>query len=199
MLRVFLLLAASILVRQSVIFAGQHWIKTYSHTITILTLPIITYTITSVIAGNIALSLGLVGALSIVRFRNPVKSPFELVIYFLMITAGIAVSVNPIWLIILIAAFVILTVASEAANRIMRRRTGASLFPASFTEGNALSTLTILNADPFPELNGRPDLIGYVADEEGYEYRIVSASRADLMALAASFEGRANSIDFRAP
>ena len=47
---------------------GQKWIKTLSPA-TLLFLPLITY-ITSVISGNIALSLGMVGALSIVRFRN---------------------------------------------------------------------------------------------------------------------------------
>ena len=47
-------------------------------------LPAITFVITKVIAGNIALSLGMIGALSIVRFRNPVKSSLELTIYFLL-------------------------------------------------------------------------------------------------------------------
>ena len=93
------LLVSSIFLREAVIFSGQNWIKTASHSVTLLILPIITYVITSVIAGNIALSLGMVGALSIVRFRNPVKSPFELVVYFLMITAGISAGVDLKWLI----------------------------------------------------------------------------------------------------
>ena len=50
--------------------------------------------ITTLIAGNIALSLGMIGALSIVRFRNPVKNPFELVIFFALITIGIAFATN---------------------------------------------------------------------------------------------------------
>ena len=41
----------------------------------------------------------MVGALSIVRFRNPVKSPFELAVYFGSITMGIAASVSLPWLI----------------------------------------------------------------------------------------------------
>tara|TARA_Y100000739_G_C20189303_1_gene275891 strand:- start:10 stop:477 length:468 start_codon:yes stop_codon:yes gene_type:complete len=45
-----------------------------------------------VISGNIALSLGMVGALSIIRFRHPVKSPLELSIYFLLLTSGITIS-----------------------------------------------------------------------------------------------------------
>ena len=53
------------------------------------------YLITEVISSNIALSLGMVGALSIVRFRTPVKSPLELVNYFMLITIGIVLNANP--------------------------------------------------------------------------------------------------------
>ena len=80
---------------------GQHWIKTTAHTSTLILLPIITYVITNVISGNIALSIGMVGALSIVRFRNPVRSPLELTVYFAAITMGIAASVHIKWLIFL--------------------------------------------------------------------------------------------------
>ena len=81
---------------------GQMWIKTKAHTTTIIILPIITYVITNVISGNIALSLGMVGALSIVRFRNPVRSPLELSTYFGAITMGIAASVSIKWLLLLV-------------------------------------------------------------------------------------------------
>ena len=70
-----------------------------SHTATLFVLPIIAFIITRVISGNIALSLGLVGALSIVRFRNPVRSPLELSVYFGAITMGIAGAVSKFYLI----------------------------------------------------------------------------------------------------
>ena len=41
------------------------------------------------IGGNLALALGMVGALSIIRFRTPVKDPKDLVFLFWAITAGI--------------------------------------------------------------------------------------------------------------
>ena len=72
-----------------------------SHTATLVLLPLITYVITNVISGNIALSIGMVGALSIVRFRHPVRSPLELSVYFGAITMGIAASVDFKWLIFL--------------------------------------------------------------------------------------------------
>ena len=70
-------------------------------------LPVITLSITFVISGNIALALGMVGALSIVRFRNPVKNPFELVVYFLLITVGIAMAVKIKYGILLTLFFII--------------------------------------------------------------------------------------------
>ena len=42
------------------------------------------------ISGNLVLSLGMVGALSIVRFRTPVKDSMDLVFLFWAISAGIA-------------------------------------------------------------------------------------------------------------
>ena len=56
-------------------------------------LPILsigTTIIISVIKSSLALSLGLVGALSIVRFRTPIKEPEELTYIFLTIGIGIA-------------------------------------------------------------------------------------------------------------
>ena len=49
------------------------------------------------ISGNLGLSLGMIGALSIVRFRTPVKSPIELVFYFVLIVIGISITVAPIY------------------------------------------------------------------------------------------------------
>ncbi len=73
----------------------QVWLKNYSQYLIFSLLPITGYIITSVISTNIALSLGMVGALSIVRFRTPVKNPSELVAYFCLVTIGIVVNVDP--------------------------------------------------------------------------------------------------------
>ena len=54
--------------------------------------PLLTMVTTAVIAvvnSSLALSLGMVGALSIVRFRAAIKEPEELVYVFLCITIGI--------------------------------------------------------------------------------------------------------------
>tara|TARA_B100000989_G_scaffold20853_1_gene13680 strand:- start:2988 stop:3632 length:645 start_codon:yes stop_codon:yes gene_type:complete len=59
-----------------------------------IVLPILGCVIVTVIGSNIALSLGMIGALSIVRFRTPVRSAYELVIYFSLLTVGISYSVD---------------------------------------------------------------------------------------------------------
>lgn len=53
-------------------------------------LLIITTVVISVVKSSLALSLGLVGALSIVRFRAAIKEPEELVYLFLCIAVGLA-------------------------------------------------------------------------------------------------------------
>jgi uncharacterized membrane protein YhiD involved in acid resistance len=63
-------------------------------------MPIITLTIVliiSVVKSSIALSLGLVGALSIVRFRTPIKEPEELAYLFVAIGVGIGLGAGQTW------------------------------------------------------------------------------------------------------
>ena len=52
---------------------NQNYLKSLSSFLLFGLLPPVGYLITDVISSNIALSLGMVGALSIVRFRTPVK------------------------------------------------------------------------------------------------------------------------------
>ena len=50
--------------------------------------------VTTVISTNLYLSLGMIGALSIVRYRTPVKSQYELALLFSFICLGIIAGVN---------------------------------------------------------------------------------------------------------
>lgn len=53
-----------------------------------------TLLIISIVKSSLALSLGLVGALSIVRFRTPVKEPEELAYLFIAIAIGLGLGAN---------------------------------------------------------------------------------------------------------
>jgi hypothetical protein len=66
-----------------------------------------TMLVISVVQSSLALSLGLVGALSIIRFRTPIKEPEELAYLFLSIGIGLGLGANQ-RLITLVAFAVIL-------------------------------------------------------------------------------------------
>ncbi len=140
-------------IRITLQFFGQSWIQTKAHTTTILLLPIITYVITNVISGNIALSLGMVGALSIVRFRNPVRSPLELSVYFGAITMGIAASVSLSWLIFLVIAIFVAILALSVVNMVSTKIFAVPFFSTSFSEGNSLSSISITSKQQIADLD----------------------------------------------
>ena len=75
---------------------------------TFIPLAVITTLVITVIKFSLALSLGLVGALSIVRFRAAIKEPEELVYLFFIIAIGLANGANQ-FLLSIIATTIILT------------------------------------------------------------------------------------------
>ncbi len=90
-----------------VVRSGENIFSTNHSKMTFYLLPPISTSITFAISGDIALSLGMVGALSIIRFRTPVRNPFELIIYFYLITIGISSAVDAI---IPLVLFIILSI-----------------------------------------------------------------------------------------
>lgn len=64
--------------------------------INLITLTILTATVMTVIGNNIALSLGMVGALSIVRFRTAIKEPMDIAFLFWAIAGGIVLAAGMI-------------------------------------------------------------------------------------------------------
>ena len=75
---------------------------------TFIPLAIITTLVITVIKFSLALSLGLVGALSIVRFRAAIKEPEELVYLFFIISIGLSNGANQ-FLLSIIATIIIIT------------------------------------------------------------------------------------------
>jgi len=61
-------------------------------------LSIVTFLVILVVKTSLALSLGLVGALSIVRFRAPIKDPMELTFIFIAIAIGLGAGAGKHWL-----------------------------------------------------------------------------------------------------
>lgn len=69
--------------------------------ISLIGMNLITTLVILAVSSNLITSLGMVGALSIVRFRTVVKEPLDLVYLFWSITAGIIVGVGLIPLVLL--------------------------------------------------------------------------------------------------
>ena len=182
-IKIFCLISFGILTRISIQFTNQNWVKSYSHTITLMLLPILTYAITSVISGNIALSLGLVGALSIVRFRNPVRSSFELTIYFFMITMGICASVSTKWMLVIGFVSVGIIFLSEILNSFAKKIFNFSLFETSFNEGNFYNLLTISSDKEVDILKNSKLLITYNYDNGVNTYTLASNKKEDLLII----------------
>ncbi|HEL0015496.1 DUF4956 domain-containing protein [Streptococcus equi] len=76
---------------------------TYTHTgtayskkfnVSLMTLTVLTATVMTVIGNNVALSLGMVGALSVVRFRTAIKDSRDTVYIFWTIVVGICCGVG---------------------------------------------------------------------------------------------------------
>ena len=84
------------------------WLRNNLNIYVGITLPVIGLVITTVIGSNIALSIGMIGALSIVRFRTPIRTPYELVHYFSLLTIGISAKVDLSITLILISLLSIL-------------------------------------------------------------------------------------------
>ena len=175
------LMIAGILIRQSLLIVGQNWVIGYHHLVTYILLPCIAYVITTVIANNIALSLGMIGALSIVRFRNPVKSPLELVIFFALLTLGIAASVQSNYSYLLFFVIILSIFGSVFYNFIMNKA-GFSGYQVSFNEGVSLNLLDVSSAEEIPYLNTSKNLIFFHLDKNNniWEYRLGYSSKKNL-------------------
>jgi hypothetical protein len=85
-----------------------------------------TMVIISIVKSSLALSLGLVGALSIVRFRSAIKDPEELTFLFINIALGLGMGANQRWLTLL--AFFMIMVAVVVRGVRQFRPSGQSLY-----------------------------------------------------------------------
>jgi len=164
-----LLISSGLILRFSLTLTGQAWAKAHSQTVAFMLLPVITFVITKTISGNIALSLGMIGALSIVRFRHPVKSALELVMYFDLITIGIATSVRTKWAIQLVLCTVIIIFLVKFAQNIFNKF-GKSFYNMSFNEGNTANTIEVTSRIKIEFVEKSSFLVNFIDDNTSNEF-----------------------------
>ena len=180
-----ILIFSGLIIRFSLTLTGQAWAKSHSQTVSFMILPVITYVITKTISGNIALSLGMIGALSIVRFRHPVKSALELIMYFALITVGIATSVRTKWAIQLVLCIVVIIFLVKLVQKISNKY-GKSFYNVSFNEGISSNVLEIHTNKKIDIVEENNNLVNYLNDKVAGEiiYRM-------------NFENKRNLQDFK--
>lgn len=81
-----------------------------SFAITLVGMTVLTAMVTLAISTNIVISLGMVGALSIIRFRTAVKDPFDLLYLFWAITTGITAGAGMYLLVVVTAVVMIVMI-----------------------------------------------------------------------------------------
>jgi len=188
-----LLISSGLILRYSLTLTGQAWAKSHAQTVVFMILPVITYVITKTIAGNIALSLGMIGALSIVRFRHPVKSALELIMYFDLIAIGIATSVRTKWAIQLILCTVIIIVAVKIVQKIYQKF-GKSFYNLSFNEGIATNSIEVFAKKKIDLIENDNNLISLYNDMTQGEivYRLTFDNKNQLNSFKKKIEGMEN-------
>ena len=85
-------------------FAGVMYSSGFA--VTLLSLTMITTVVMLAVTSNVVLSLGMVGALSIVRFRTAIKEPLDIAFLFWSIAVGIILAAGMIPLAILGSLFI---------------------------------------------------------------------------------------------
>jgi|TARA_B110000438_G_scaffold193669_1_gene185233 hypothetical protein len=190
---IFLLISSGLLLRFSLTLTGQAWAKSHAQTVSFMILPIITYIITKTISGNIALSLGMIGALSIVRFRHPVKSALELIMYFDLITIGIATSVRTKWAVQLLLCSVIIIILVKVVQKIYNKF-GRSFYSMSFNEGNITNTIEIISSKRIELIEKNDNLANYLSDQENsqFTYRLNFNDKDSLEAFKEKLNNEKN-------
>ena len=188
-----LLIGSGLIFRTALIYTGQLWAKSHAQTVSFLVLPMITFVITNTIANNIALSLGMIGALSIVRFRHPVKSPLELIMYFALITVGIATSVRTKWAfqLIIVTTLIILFVK---LFQVLSKKYGKSFYTMSFNEGVSTNTLEITAKGKIDLIEKNEFLVSSFSDinESKVIYRLNFENKKELQEFKNSLDNNEN-------
>ena len=156
-----------------------------------LVLPVIALTtllVITVVKSSLALSLGLVGALSIVRFRTPIKEPEELAYIFLAIAVGLSLGADQreaaaLGVVVILAVISFTEILNTREKRV---------------EGNLLVTLDLPSRGDDPtadDLEKATNLLGEICREVNVRRVDKGAGRISLTCLA-RFEGLAEVKSF---
>ena len=141
------------------------WLRNNFNIYVGITLPVIGLIITTVIGSNIALSIGMIGALSIVRFRTPIRTPYELVHYFSLLTIGISAKVD---LSISVVLIVLLSALPYSIKRFSLTKNNSSGSDGKLT----LSFEGLMKENDFKKITVDKNIRNYSVKNEGEKFNI---------------------------
>jgi hypothetical protein len=130
-----------------------------------LILTVTTTLIISIVKSSLALSLGLVGALSIVRFRAAIKEPEELAFLFLAISIGLGLGagqalITIVALVVILALIMLRSLTKGSPDQPNLYLTVASPSPSSLGANKLLELLTSVGASAnLKRLDETPELL----------------------------------------
>lgn len=182
---------SGLLIFITLVLIGQRWVRNIHLLVTYLLLPLVAYVITNVISNNLALSLGMIGALSIVRFRNPVRNPLELVMFFSLLTLGIAYAVNIKWGIFLLSSVVLVLFFSSIIEKGLKKFK-SNFLSLSFDDSDLSNLLEVQSSEPIDFLeNNKKLLLSSTTKENGklkYYYKIENKKKDEILELRSKIQ-----------
>jgi len=166
-----------------------------------------TILVISIVKASLALSLGLVGALSIVRFRTPIKEPEELAYLFLAIAAGlglgadqrVATVVSVVAILVLMMAYSRLSGQKQKQNlylnvEVPADSAGEDLFPRlTKTVADHVTTANIRRMDLHDKLLQATFFVDCQDDNELFS--VIDAMKTSFPTATVSFIDQSQSLE----
>lgn len=162
-------------------FVGVSYTKTFS--LSIILLCMVTSLVIRTINSNLSLSLGMVGALSIVRFRAAVKDPVDIVFMFWAIAAGIMAGAGLYFATLL--ACLIIGLSYFVCFTYQTKKTDKALLVIKTYSANSDEILGIMNKSTGAKLKTESYKNGIVE----FTYELASRSQADEILKFKDSEG----------
>ena len=156
-LNIIMALVLGLVIFVSYLYTHAGTIYSTKFNISLVMLSIVTSIVMTVIQNNIALSLGTIGALSIVRFRTAIKDPRDTIYIFWAISMGLCCGISCFTIAavgaLVIFVFLLLFGRIKNSDRLLLvirgdRKTEHEIESAVFTYFNGKTNLRVKNTSP---------------------------------------------------
>ena len=147
--------------------------------VTLITLTLITALLMLAVTSNIVLSLGMVGALSIVRFRTAIKEPMDIAFLFWSIAAGIVLAAGFIPLAVFGSVFIGLVLLVFAGRKNLERPYILVVHCQTDSQEKEVEAIELNYEVRFRE--GGSEFVNAVAGMEGVTHTVLVSYNGDYM------------------